>query len=500
MQDYSHYECGIIISIQNSIIHCSGLPSAMNGELVVIGEHGLYKGVIASLDEGEVLISLLTSFHNIVAGDKVFLTGQILSVPVGNSLLGRIVDPLGNPLDGISVKVESDIYYPIEREAPQVMERQAVKEPCLTSIKSIDMLFPIARGQRELIIGDRKTGKTQIAVNSLINQARLGVKCVYVIIGKERKFAQRIFSTFQKEGILDKTVIVFAGSEQSPGLQVISAFAGCALAEYWMHRGEDTLIIYDDLSQHAIAHRQACLALKYSPGREAYPGDLFFLHARLLERAASINPEYIEKMSGVKNAIRGSLTALPILNTQYGDISNFVSTNVISITDGQIVLDQELFNKGIRPAISIGRSVSRLGKAAQNPLLRNLSSNIKIILSQYKELEGFANLASELDAASLERLDKGEKTIELMTQTQAEFFEEADMALILLMIKFYSFKLIPIQKLKLYERFVLQEFAQNDKHLYDQLKTGDNLLDFNLYKDAIDKYTVLFNVLEESHE
>lgn len=489
-------ETGNIILVQNNILHCSGLPSVGYGEIVLIGELRI-KAQIAALLEDTVLLSVLEHYTQIKPGDIVYRTFKSAQIPVGSALLGRIIDPLGGVIDG-GPDLQVDEYYPVYRSAPQIMDRLPVNRSAATGIKFVDILIPIAKGQRELILGDRKTGKTSLATNAAIAQMKGGSKCVYVIIGKERWFIQKIRKTFESHGVTNQVTIVVASSEQTPALKVMAPFSGCAIAEYWMDRGEDVIIIYDDLSQHAIAHRQVNLSLRYAPGREAYPGDLFFLHARLLERAACVNSEYIKLMSGTL-APSGSITALPILQTQYGDITSFVATNLISITDGQIVLSGDLFKSGIRPAVNIGLSVSRIGGAAQNKTIKQLSADIKITLSQYKELESFSSISSELDTISQHKIDKGKRTIAILGQDVEEIALPEEIAMTLMIINFNAFVNISIKDMKAFEKFVHKSIKTYHIHLYNilqlkQILSSDQLKTF---EKIINECSMIFITSEE---
>lgn len=489
-------ETGTIILVQNNILHCSGLPAVGYGEIVLIGALKI-RAQVAALLEDTVLLSALEKYNQLKAGDIVYRTHDGPQIPVGPELLGRVVSPLGSMLDGeVDIKVGKQ--YPVFRPAPKIMDRFPVNRAAITGVKFVDILVPIAKGQRELILGDRMTGKTSLAMSAAISQMKTGSKCVYVIIGKERQFLQKIRNIFEKQEVLEQVIIVFASSEEPPALKVLAPYSGCAIAEYWMHRGDDVIVIYDDLSQHAIAHRQVNLALRYSPGREAYPGDLFFLHARLLERAASVTSDFIKRMSGI-DAPTGSITALPILQTQYGDISSFVATNLISITDGQIVLSGDLFKSGVRPAVNIGLSVSRIGGSAQNPVIKQLSADIKINLAQFKELESFTSVASELDAATRHKLDRGNKTIAILGQGVAETVLPEALAITLMLINFNTLALIPIKRVRAFEQFAYRNVKTYHSDLHKILKQQRALSPAQLkqFEKILNECAVIFNASEK---
>ncbi|HKK04870.1 MAG TPA: F0F1 ATP synthase subunit alpha, partial [Gammaproteobacteria bacterium] len=361
-------------------------------------------------------------------GDKAKCTGRILEVPVGEALLGRVVDALGNPIDGRG-PIDAEGTSPIEKIAPGVIDRQSVDQPVQTGLKAIDAMVPIGRGQRELIIGDRQTGKSAVAVDAIINQKGTGIKCIYVAVGQKSSSIAAVVRKLEEHGAMEHTIVVAASASESAAEQFIAPYAGCAMGEYFRDRGEDALIIYDDLTKQAWAYRQVSLLLRRPPGREAYPGDVFYLHSRLLERAARVNAHYIEKMTnGEVKGKTGSLTALPIIETQAGDVSAFVPTNVISITDGQIFLESDLFNAGIRPAINAGLSVSRVGGAAQTKIVKKLGGGVRLALAQYRELAAFAQFASDLDESTRKQLERGQRVTELMKQKQYTPLTVADMA------------------------------------------------------------------------
>ena len=407
---------GTVVSLTDGISRIHGLADAMQGEMLEFP--GDTFGLALNLERDSVGAVVLGDYEHIVEGDTVKCTGRILEVPVGEGLLGRVVDSLGNPIDGKGA-VEAVGTSPIEKVAPGVISRQSVSEPVQTGLKAIDTMVPIGRGQRELIIGDRQTGKTALAVDTIINQKGTGIKCIYVAIGQKASSVATVVAKLEEHGAMAHTIVVAASASESAALQYIAPYSGCSMGEYFRDKGEDALIIYDDLTKHAWAYRQVSLLLRRPPGREAYPGDVFYLHSRLLERAARINADEIEKLTnGAVTGRTGSLTALPIIETQAGDVSAFVPTNVISITDGQIFLETDLFNAGIRPAINAGLSVSRVGGAAQTGLIRKLGGGIRLALAQYRELAAFSQFASDLDEATRKQLERGERSTEIMKQKQ----------------------------------------------------------------------------------
>jgi len=418
---------GTVVSLTDGIARIHGLADAMQGEMIDFGNE-LY-GLALNLERDSVGAVVLGDYKPISEGDKAKCTGRILEVPVGPALLGRVVDSLGTAIDGKG-PIESDFNSPIEKIAPGVIERQSVDQPVQTGLKSIDAMVPIGRGQRELIIGDRQTGKTAVAIDAIINQKGTGVKCIYVAIGQKNSSVASVVRKLEEHGAMDHTIVVSAAAAESPAMQYIAPYTGCAMGEYFRDRGEDALIIYDDLTKQAWAYRQVSLLLRRPPGREAYPGDVFYLHSRLLERAARVNETYVEKFTnGEVKGKTGSLTALPIIETQAGDVSAFVPTNVISITDGQIFLESDLFNAGIRPAINAGLSVSRVGGAAQTKIIKKLGGGVRLALAQYRELAAFAQFASDLDEATRKQLERGQRVTELMKQSQYAPMSVAEMAL-----------------------------------------------------------------------
>ncbi|MEW4983694.1 MAG: F0F1 ATP synthase subunit alpha [Cycloclasticus sp.] len=407
---------GTIVSLTDGIARVHGLSDAMQGEMLEFP--GGTFGMALNLERDSVGVVIMGSYLHLSEGDSVKCTGRILEVPTGEALLGRVVDALGAPIDGKGA-IDAESSSPVERIAPGVIARQSVDEPVQTGLKSIDAMIPLGRGQRELIIGDRQTGKTAIAIDAIINQKGTGVKCIYVAIGQKQSSVSNVVRKLEEHGAMAHTIVVCAGAADSPALQFIAPYAGCAMGEYFRDKGEDALIIYDDLTKQAWAYRQISLLLRRPPGREAYPGDVFYLHSRLLERAARINVAEVEKLTNGKvKGKTGSLTALPIIETQAGDVSAFIPTNVISITDGQIFLETDLFNAGIRPAVNAGLSVSRVGGAAQTKSVKKLGGGTRLDLAQYRELAAFAQFASDLDAATKAQIDRGIRVTELMKQNQ----------------------------------------------------------------------------------
>ena len=420
---------GTIVSVSDGIIRIHGLADAMQGEMIELP--GNRYALALNLERDSVGAVIMGSYDGLSEGMKVKGTGRILEVPVGRGLLGRVLNTLGQPIDGKG-PIDNDGFSPIEVIAPGVIERKSVDQPVQTGLKAIDAMIPIGRGQRELIIGDRQVGKTAIAIDTIINQKDSGIKCVYVAIGQKASTIANVVRKLEEHGALANTIVVVASASEAAALQYLAPYAGCSMGEYFRDRGEDALIIYDDLSKQAVAYRQISLLLRRPPGREAYPGDVFYLHSRLLERAARVNAEYVEKFTkGEVKGKTGSLTALPIIETQAGDVSAFVPTNVISITDGQIFLTSQLFNSGIRPAVNPGISVSRVGGAAQTKIVKKLSGGIRTALAQYRELAAFAQFSSDLDEATRKQLDHGVKVTELMKQKQYSPLSVAHQSLVL---------------------------------------------------------------------
>ena len=407
---------GTIVSLSDGVVRIHGLSDAQYYEMLEFP--GDTYGLALNLERDSVGAVILGDYTHLSEGDWVRCTGRVLQVPIGPELLGRVVDSLGNPVDGKG-PVNASLSAPLEKVAPGVIARKSVDQPVQTGLKAIDAMVPVGRGQRELIIGDRQTGKTAVAIDAIINQKGTGVKCIYVAVGQKNSSVAGVLRKLEEHGAMDHTIIVHAGASDSAAMQFIAPYAGCTMGEYFRDRGEDALIVYDDLTKQAWAYRQVSLLLRRPPGREAYPGDVFYLHSRLLERAARINAHEVENLTnGEVKGQTGSLTALPIIETQAGDVSAFVPTNVISITDGQIFLETDLFNAGIRPAINAGLSVSRVGGAAQTKVIKKLGGGVRLALAQYRELAAFSQFASDLDEATRKQLERGERVTELMKQTQ----------------------------------------------------------------------------------
>jgi F-type H+/Na+-transporting ATPase subunit alpha len=418
---------GTVVTITDGIVRIHGLASAVQGEMLEFP--GGSFGMALNLERDSVGGVVLGPYEHITEGDKVRCTGRVLEVPVGEELLGRVINPLGEPIDGKG-PIHTNQRLPIERIAPGVISRQSVNQPVQTGLKAIDSMVPIGRGQRELIIGDRQTGKTALAIDTIINQKGTGIKCIYVAIGQKASSVANVVRKLEEYGAMEHTIIVAANASDAAALQFIAPYAGCSMGEFFRDRGEDALIIYDDLTKQAWAYRQVSLLLRRPPGREAYPGDVFYLHSRLLERASRLNADYIEKITnGEVKGKTGSLTALPIIETQAGDVSAFVPTNVISITDGQIFLETDLFNANIRPAINAGLSVSRVGGAAQTQVIKKLGGGVRLDLAQYRELAAFAQFASDLDENTRKQIERGQRVTELMKQKQYLPLSIAEMAI-----------------------------------------------------------------------
>jgi F-type H+-transporting ATPase subunit alpha len=422
---------GTIVGVSDGIVRIHGLADAQYGEMIEF-DGGLY-GMALNLERDSVGVVILGDYEGLSEGMTARCTGRILEVPVGRELLGRVVDSLGNPIDGKGPLNASETA-PIEKVAPGVIARQSVDQPVQIGLKCIDSMVPIGRGQRELIIGDRQIGKTAIAIDAIINQKDSGIRCVYVAIGQKMSTIANIVRTLEEHGAMENTIVVAASASDPAPMQFIAPYSGCSMGEYFRDNGEDALIIYDDLTKQAWAYRQISLLLRRPPGREAYPGDVFYLHSRLLERAARVNADYVEQYTGGKVKGRtGSLTALPIIETQAGDVSAFVPTNVISITDGQIFLETDNFNSGLRPAMSPGISVSRVGGSAQVPFIKKIAGGIKLALAQYRELAAFSQFASDLDDATRRQLEHGRRVTELMKQKQYAPMSVAEMGVSLVL-------------------------------------------------------------------
>ena len=479
---------GTIVSLSDGIVRIHGLADVMYGEMIEF-PGGIY-GMALNLERDSVGAVILGSYLGLTEGMSAKCTGRILEVPVGPELLGRVVDALGNPIDGkgpIDAK-ETDA---IEKVAPGVIWRKSVDEPVQTGYKSVDAMIPVGRGQRELIIGDRQIGKTALAIDAIINQKDSGIKCVYVAIGQKQSTIANVVRKLEETGALANTIVVAASASESAALQYLSAYSGCTMGEYFRDRGEDALIVYDDLSKQAVAYRQISLLLRRPPGREAYPGDVFYLHSRLLERAARVSEEYVEQFTkGEVKGKTGSLTALPIIETQAGDVSAFVPTNVISITDGQIFLESSMFNAGIRPAVNAGISVSRVGGAAQTKIIKKLSGGIRTALAQYRELAAFAQFASDLDEATRKQLEHGERVTELMKQKQYAPMSIAEMSVSLYAAERGFLTDVEVNKVGAFEAALLAFFKRDYADLMAKInEKGDFNNDIDAaIKEGIEKF------------
>ena len=453
-------ETGMVVLIGDGIARVSGLDACMAGELIEF-PGGVY-GMAQNLEENSVSVVMLGSDEHIKEGDKVTRTGRVVSVPVGSDLIGRVVNCLGEPIDGRG-PIKAEAYRPVESPAPGILERQSVFEPLQTGIKAIDSMIPIGRGQRELIIGDRQTGKTAIATDTIINQKGKDVVCIYVAIGQKRSTVAQLAETLEAAGAMDYTIIVSATASEPAPMQYIAPYAGCAMGEHLMHQGKHVLIIYDDLSKHAVAYRAMSLLIRRPPGREAYPGDVFYLHSRLLERAAKLSNE----LGG------GSLTALPIIETQAGDVSAYIPTNVISITDGQIFLESELFHSGIMPAINPGISVSRVGGSAQIKAMKKVAGSLKLLYSQYRELQSFAQFGSDLDKDTKDRLAQGARIVEILKQDRNQPVDVAHQVAIIYAVTNGYLAKVPVEKIRQFETELYPWLTANYAQMLDEIrKTG----------------------------
>jgi F-type H+-transporting ATPase subunit alpha len=463
---------GTIVSLTDGIVRIHGIAGVMFGEMIEFP--GDVFGMALNLERDSVGAVVLGEYQQLSEGDKVRCTGRILEVPVGEGLLGRVVDSLGRPIDAKGA-IQSDQNSPIEKVAPGVIARQSVDQPVQTGLKAIDAMVPVGRGQRELIIGDRQTGKTAVAVDAIINQKGTGVKCIYVAVGQKNSSIAGVVRKLEEHGAMEHTIVVAAAAADPAPMQYIAPYAGCAMGEYFRDRGEDALIVYDDLTKQAWAYRQVSLLLRRPPGREAYPGDVFYLHSRLLERAARVNADHVEKLTDGKVKGRtGSLTALPIIETQAGDVSAFVPTNVISITDGQIFLESDLFNAGIRPAINAGLSVSRVGGAAQTKIIKKLGGGVRLALAQYRELAAFAQFASDLDETTRKQLERGQRVTELMKQKQYSPLSVAQMGVSLYAVNSGFLDSVPLPKILDFESALLGYMNQQHSELMQRIDdTGE---------------------------
>jgi len=468
-------DVGTVIAVTDGIVRIHGLADVQYGEMVEFP--GGSFGLALNLERDSVGAVVLGEYKHISEGDSVKTTGRILEVPVGEALLGRVVDALGTPIDGkgpINAKETS----PIEKVAPGVIDRKSVDQPVQTGLKSIDAMVPIGRGQRELIIGDRQTGKSAVAIDTIINQKGTGIKCIYVAIGQKNSTVVNVVRKLEEFGAMEHTIVVSASASESAAMQYIAPYAGTAMGEYFRDRGEDALIIFDDLTKQAWAYRQISLLLRRPPGREAYPGDVFYLHSRLLERAARVSVAYVEEFTGGKvKGQTGSLTALPIIETQEGDVSAFVPTNVISITDGQIFLETDLFNAGIRPAINAGLSVSRVGGAAQTKIIKKLGGGVRLALAQYRELAAFAQFASDLDEATRRQLERGQRVTELMKQRQYTPLSVAEMAISLYAVNEGYLDDVPAEKIVAFEAAMHAHARTSASELIDTINSSGDLND-----------------------
>lgn len=474
-------ETGTVILVGDGIARAVGLEKCMSGELVEF-ENGAY-GMAQNLEENSVSIVLLGDEEGIKEGSVVKRTGRVVSVPAGEAMIGRVVNALGQPIDGKG-PIEAKEYRPIESPAPGIIERQSVSVPLQTGIKAIDSMIPIGRGQRELIIGDRQTGKTVIATDTIINQKGTGVICIYVAIGQKQSTVAQLVNTLEENGAMDYTIVVSASASELSPLQYIAPYAGCAMGEYFMAQGRDVLVIYDDLSKHAVAYRALSLLIRRPPGREAYPGDVFYLHSRLLERAARIAPEY----GG------GSLTALPIIETQAGDVSAYIPTNVISITDGQIFLESELFHSGVMPAVNPGISVSRVGGNAQIKAMKKVAGSLKLIYSQYRELQSFAQFGSDLDADTKARLAQGERIVAVLKQDRNSPIPVEKQVCILYAVTKDYLKDVAVEDVKKYEKGLYEYMDAHGAEVLSAIRTTGKLEEDTekALAAALDDYTRQF--------
>ncbi|MDY7026557.1 MAG: F0F1 ATP synthase subunit alpha, partial [Pseudomonadota bacterium] len=483
---YSHQ--GTIVSVSDGIVRIFGLTDVMYGEMVEF-ENGVF-GMALNLERDSVGAVVLGDYTGIREGQTVECTGNILEVPVGEALLGRVVDALGTPIDGKG-DIAAQATSPVEKIAPGVIARQGVDQPVQTGYKSVDSMVPIGRGQRELIIGDRQTGKTALAVDTILAQKNSGIKCIYVAVGQKQSSIANVVRKLEEEGAMEYTTVVSASASDPAAMQFLAPFAGCSMGEYFRDRGEDALIIYDDLTKQAWAYRQISLLLKRPPGREAYPGDVFYLHSRLLERASRVNAEYVEAFTnGEVKGQTGSLTALPIIETQGGDVSAFVPTNVISITDGQIFLETDLFNSGIRPAMNAGISVSRVGGSAQTKIVKKLSGGVRLALAQYRELAAFSQFASDLDEVTRTQLERGKRVTELMKQKQYAPLTVSQMGLLLFAVDKNMLDDIEVDKIQAFEAGLLDYAQSNIAELMADIdqsgRYGDDVAD--AFKKLISDY------------
>lgn len=466
---------GKVLEIGDGVAKISGLSDLMASEMVIFtaktdrikanGSEAVY-GVALNLEEDQIGAMILGDYSGIKEGDEVKSTGRILSIPVGENMIGRVIDPLGQAIDGKG-NIATEKFYPVEKIAPGVITRQSVNQPVQTGIKAIDAMIPVGRGQRELIIGDRQTGKTAIAIDTIINQRGQDMICIYVAIGQKESKIARIAAELEKAGAMEYTTIVLAGASDPAAFSFIAPYSGCALGEYFMDQGKDVLVVYDDLSKHAWSYRQISLILKRPPGREAYPGDVFYLHSRLLERSAKLNKDF----GG------GSITALPIIETQAGDVSAYIPTNVISITDGQIYLESDLFYKGIRPALNVGLSVSRVGSAAQTKAMKKVAGKLRLDLAQFRELEAFAQFGSDLDENTRKQIERGKRTVEILKQGQYEPMAMENQVAILYALTNGFIDDVPAEKVKNWENDFHKYLKSSQKKVLDMIAEKKELTD-----------------------
>jgi F-type H+-transporting ATPase subunit alpha len=464
---------GTVVSVTDGIVRVHGLDDVQQGEMLEF--EGNTFGLALNLERDSVGAVVLGDYEHISEGQTVKCTGRILEVPVGPELIGRVVNALGQPIDGKG-PINAKLTDKVEKVAPGVIARQSVSQPVQTGLKSIDSMVPVGRGQRELIIGDRQTGKTAVAVDAIINQKGQNMTCIYVAVGQKASTIANVVRKLEEYGAMEYTIVVAASASDSAAMQFLAPYSGCTMGEYFRDRGEDALIVYDDLSKQAVAYRQISLLLRRPPGREAYPGDVFYLHSRLLERAARVNPDYVEKFTnGEVKGKTGSLTALPIIETQAGDVSAFVPTNVISITDGQIFLETDLFNAGVRPAINAGVSVSRVGGAAQTKIIKKLGGGVRLALAQYRELAAFAQFASDLDEATRKQLERGRRVTELMKQPQYSPLSVAQMGISLYAANNGYFDDIEVPRVLAFESALHQFLQQKYADLVTKIETSKDL-------------------------
>ncbi|MEN8252349.1 MAG: F0F1 ATP synthase subunit alpha [Patescibacteria group bacterium] len=455
---------GTVLEVGDGVVRMDGLSDVMASEMLTFADGSV--GVALNLEEDQVGAMVLGDYKGIKEGQEVKSTGKILSIPVTEKMIGRVINPLGKAIDG-KEEIVSDTMYPIEKMAPGVIERKSVHEPVQTGIKSIDAMIPVGRGQRELIIGDRQVGKTAIAIDTIINQKGQDMICIYVAIGQKESKVARIMGELEKKGAMDHTIIVTAGASESAAFSFIAPYAGAAISEYFMDQGKDVLVVYDDLSKHAWAYRQISLILKRPPGREAYPGDIFYLHSRLLERSAKRD----EKYGG------GSVTAFPIIETQAGDVSAYIPTNVISITDGQIYLESDLFNKGIRPALNVGLSVSRVGSSAQTKAMKKVAGQLRLDLAQFRELEAFAQFGSDLDEQTRNQIERGQRTVELLKQNQYSPMPMEDQVIVLYALTKGFMDDVAVDKIREWEAEFVKYMKSGQKDIMDSIADTGKLED-----------------------